>query len=213
MPESHGRKKPAPRKKPVKRAAKRLTAIEVPDDTAEPPKPKSKRDIAREIPDERRYKPAPLPEPATRDQLLVALADLDPLAQEVMIASRLAAMPNPTDGPPINIHRGVRGPWAHQLRKLGIFCIPELATHELIAPDAAGMLVNHTGASLETLDRTDMWEKAKAQNPALGKLVDDAKTPAQKKAAMRRLVAKLPVDMRLAIEKLVETRPEDLEPV
>jgi hypothetical protein len=185
----------------------------VPDDTAEPPKPKSKRDIAREIPDERRYKPAPLPEPATRDQLLVALADLDPLAQEVMIASRLAAMPNPTDGPPINIHRGVRGPWAHQLRKLGIFCIPELATHELIAPDAAGMLVNHTGASLETLDRTDMWEKAKAQNPALGKLVDDAKTPAQKKAAMRRLVAKLPVDMRLAIEKLVETRPEDLEPV
>lgn len=214
MPESKGRKKPSPRRPRQPKKPLRLgesTADDSVDELAE--ERKRKRDITREIPEEKRYKPSPLPEPATRDQLLVALARLDPLAQEVMIASRLAAMPNPTEGPPINIHRAVRGPWAHQLRKLGVFCIPELATHELIAPDAAGMLVNHTGATLQSIDRGDIWEKAKEQNPALGKLVDGAKTPEQKKAAMRQLLAKMPVDQRLAMEQLMRTRPEDLEPV
>jgi len=178
-----------------------------------PPEPDPpKRDITREIPEEQRYRPAELPPPATEDQLLVAVAALDPLAQEVMIAARLAAMPNPTDGPPINIHRAVRGPWAHQLRKLGIFCIPELAPHELVAPDAAGMMVNHTGATLQSIDRSDLWGKAKQQNPALGKLVEDAKTPAQRRAAMRKLAATLPVDIRLALDKLIDTNPQDLEP-
>ena len=130
-----------------------------------------------------------------------------------MLAARLAAMPNPTDGPPINIHRAVRGPWAHQLRKLGVFCIPELATHELVAPDASGVLINHTGATLQSIDKSDLWEKAKAQNPALGKLVEDAKTPEQKRAAMRKLAATLPVEVRMAMDHLISTRPEDLEPV
>jgi hypothetical protein len=75
------------------------------------------------------------------------------------------------------------------------------------------LLVNHTGATLQSIDRGDIWEKAKEQNPALGKLVDGAKTPEQKKAAMRQLLAKMPVDQRLAMEQLMRTRPEDLEPV
>jgi hypothetical protein len=172
-----------------------------------------RREIAIEIPEERRYVPGDLPEPASEAQLLVALSRLDPLAQEVMLAARLAAMPNPTQGPPINVHRAVRGPWAHQLRKLGVFCIPELATHELVAPDAAGVLVNHTGATLQSINRSDLWAKAKEQNPELARIVDEAKTPDQKRAAMRVLAAKLPVEVRVAMERLVETKPEDMEPV
>lgn len=184
------------------------------DEPEEAPR-KPDRSITHERPPEDLYQePSELPPPASEDQLLVALARLDPLAQEVMIASRLAAMPNPCEGgPPINIHRKVRPEWAHQLRRLGIFCIPELATHELIAPDASGVMVNHTGATLESIDRSDLWERAKAQNPALGKIVDNAKTPAQKKAAMRKLAARLPVEYRMALDKLIESKPEDLEPV
>ena len=173
---------------------------------------RARREVTREIPEEQRHKVTELPEPATNDQLLVALARLDPLAQEVMLAARLAAMPNPTDGPPINIHRVVRGPWAHQLRKLGVFCIPELATHELVAPDGTGALINHTGSTLQSIDRSDLWATAKAHNPSLGKLVDEADTPEKKRAAMRKLAATLPVDTRLAMDRLIATRPEDLEP-
>lgn len=214
MPESHGRKREYPRKSPPKRNAKRVMPPDMPmpeDDVQE--RVTRRREIIREIPAEKRYKVTELPEPASNDQLLVAVSKLDPLAQEVMIAARIAAFPNPTDGPPVNVHRKVRGMWAHQLRKLGIFCIPELATHELVAPDAAGMLVNHTGSSLQSIDRTDLWETAKAQNPGLGKLVDDAKTPGQKRAAMRKLAATLPVEVRIAMERLIATSPEDLEPV
>jgi type IV secretory pathway VirB10-like protein len=203
MPESKGRKQP-PRPHP-RPPRKRVVP--------EPGQPTKSNDPAREIPEERRYRVTELPEPATSDQLLVALSKLDPLAQEVMIAARLAAMPNPTNGPPINIYRGVRGPWAHQLRKLGCFCVPELATHELVAEDQLGMMLNHTGSTLRSIDRTDLWETAKEQNPALGKLVDEAKTPEQKQAAMRMLAAKLPTDIRLAMEKLIATRVEDLEPL
>lgn len=212
MPESKGRKRPQTNKAP--RARKRVMPTHVPQDAAQAraEERRAKRDIAREIPEDKRYKVTDLPEPATRDQLLVALAGLDPLAQEVMLAARLAAMPNPTDGPAINIHRAVRGPWAHQLRKLGVFCIPELATHELVAPDASGVLINHTGSTLQSIDRSDLWEKAKQQNPALGKLVEDAKTPEQRKAAMRKLAARMPVETRIAMEKLIATQPEDLEP-
>jgi len=209
MPESRGRKKATPRKKPAPR--KRVMPAEVEQDAPEP-RAKPSRDPIRLIPEDKRHRITKLPEPATRDQLLVGLARLDPLAQEVMIAARLAAMPNPTDGPPINIFRGVRGPWAHQLRKLGIFCIPELATHELVAPDQTGMLINHTGSTLKSIDRSDLWEAAKAQNPGLAKIVEDAKTPAQKRAAMRKLAAKLPVETQLGLEKLIASSPEDLEP-
>lgn len=214
MPESKGRKKPPPRKRPAprKRVMPHFTPV---DEDLELPEEKPKRrrhDPTREIPEEKRHKVTDLPEPATTDQLLVAVAALDPLAQEVMLAARLAAMPNPTDGPPINIHRGVRGPWAHQLRKLGVFCIPELATHELVAPDQTGMMVNHTGATLESIDRTDLWEKARKQNPKLAELVDNADTPAKKRAAMRKLAARLPVEMRIAMERLVATNPDQLEP-
>lgn len=207
MPESRGRSQP--RKKPVKAARKPLFPPEV---TKDPPPERPSRDPIREIPEAQRYSVTELPEPATREQLLVALANLDPLAQEVMLAARLAAMPNPTNGPPINVYRGVRGPWAHQLRKLGVFCIPELATHELVAPDAAGMMINHTGSTLRSIDRTDLWEVAKAQNPGLEQLIEEAKTPDQKRAAMAKLAAKLPVETRLAMEKLLETTAEDLEP-
>jgi hypothetical protein len=218
MPESRGRKKAAPRKKPAPR--KRVMPTEVEQDTPEQTEAQRRaeqrrkaRDIYREIPEDQRYKVVTLPEPATRDQLLVAIARLDPLAQEVMLAARLAAFPNPAEsGPPVNIHRKVRPIWAHELRKLGVFCIPELATHELVAPDASGMLINHTGATLQSIDRSDLWEKAKAQNPGLGKLVDNAKTPAQKRAAMRKLASTLPVETRIAMEKLIASNPEDLEP-
>jgi hypothetical protein len=191
--------------------------VEVPEDTVDAAEQRAQqrrkaRDITREIPEDRLHTVTELPEPATRDQLLVALARLDPLAQEMMLAARLAAMPNQTDGPPINIHRGVRGPWAHQLRKLGVFCIPELATHELVAPDASGVLINHTGSTLQSIDRKDLWERAKEQNPELGKLVEDAKTPEQRQAAMRKLAGRMPVETRIAMEKLIATAPEDLEP-
>lgn len=214
MPESKGRKKPSPRR--PRQPRKRFTPLEVPEDAVDVDAAEAhrKREITREIPEENRHRVTELPEPATRDQLLVALANLDPLAQEVMLAARLAAFPNPCEGgPPVNIHRKARPTWAHQLRKLGVFCIPELATSELVAPDASGMWVNHTGDTLQSIDRSDIWEKAKAQDPGLGKLVDDAKTPAQKRAAMRKLAAKMPVPVQLAMNKLISTNPDELEPV
>lgn len=144
----------------------------------------------------------------------MALSELDPMAQEVMIAQRLAAMPSQKDGSlPVNIPRMVRGPWAHHLRKLGIFCIPELATHELVAPDpGTGVMVNHTAMSMRKIDTNDLWNIAKAQNPEIADLVENAKTPEEKKSAMRLLAARLPMEQRIALEKLASVGPEDLEP-
>lgn len=151
-----------------------------------------------------------LPEPASYAQVLVALANMDPLAQEVMIAQRLASMPSQKDGSmPVNIPRMVRGPWAHQLRKLGIFCIPELATHELVANDEGGVMANHTAMNLQKMTPDEMWKVAKAHNPGLGDLVDSAKTPEEKQQAMRVLASKLPIEQRLALEKLSELNQED----
>lgn len=176
---------------------------------------KSSREPAREIPQEDRYQLSDLPEPASYAQVLVALAEMDPMAQEVMIAQRLAAMPSQHDGSmPVNIPRMVRGPWAHHLRKLGIFCIPELATHELVAPDVAtGVMVNHTAMSMRKIDTKDLWEVAKQQNPEIAHLVETAKTPEEKQRAMRILAAKLPTEQRIALEKLASLSAEDLEPM
>jgi hypothetical protein len=65
---------------------------------------------------------------------------------------------------------------------------------------------------LQSIDRKDLWERAKEQNPELGKLVEDAKTPEQRQAAMRKLAGRMPVETRIAMEKLIATAPEDLEP-
>jgi hypothetical protein len=42
--------------------------------------------------------------------------------------------------------------------------------------------------------------------------VEDAKTPEQRQAAMRKLAGRMPVETRIAMEKLIATAPEDLEP-
>lgn len=218
MPESKPRKpKSRAQQKRADRLANRtpLTHTQTPPTEhvyREAPKPEG-RGVTREIPAEELYRPPSLPEPADYDAILVALHGLDPLAQELMIAQRLAAMPSQKDGSmPVNIPRMVRGPWAHNLRKLGIFCIPELATHELVAPDATGMLVNHTGAELGKIDRSDLWDRAKKANPSLGELVDNAHTPEEKRKAMAILAAKMPVEQRIAMERLISRSPEDLEP-
>lgn len=162
-----------------------------------------KSPIAQEIKEDERYDLDGLPEPASYGAVLVALSKLDPLAQEVMLAQRLASMPSQHDGSmPVNIPRMVRGPWAHHLRKLGIFCIPELATHELVTPETGGAMANHTAMKLKQITPDDMWEVAKSHNPDLASLVENAKTPEEKKKAMLLLAAKLPVDQRIALEKL-----------
>jgi hypothetical protein len=218
MPESRKRKKkasppPNPSEAIAERMAKRvpLSPVEVPEET--PQADKLSRDPAKEIPAEERYEIGELPEPASYTQVLVALSQMDPLAQEVMLAERIAAMPSQRDGGlPVNIPRMVRGPWAHQLRQLGVFCIPELATHELVAPDGAGMLINHTAGSMRKLDPEDIWEKAKAMNPELGELVDGAETPEQRREAMKTLASRLPADLQIAIQRLQDTDPEGLTP-
>lgn len=158
--------------------------------------------------------PVELPPPASYDQVLVALADLDPLAQEVLIASRLAAMPSPGDpenGMPVHIERVCRGPWAHGLRKLGIFCIPELATHELVASDrATGAMVNHTASTMRQMNRNDIWDMVKDKHPEVAKIVEDADTPEKKAAAMEQLSAKLPAHIRIAMKRLASHTDEEL---
>lgn len=220
MPESKPRKRKAPAKKAAPRKSPGLPNPNfahtigrlAPAEDNPVPDQKPNRSPIREIPEDEKFA-FEMPEPASYEQVLVALAEMDPLAQEVMIAQRIAAMPSQRDGSmPVNIHRMVRGPWAHQLRKLGIFCIPELATHELVAPDAAGVMLNHTAMTLRKIDSKDIWEIAKQQDPALAKLVDEAKTPAQKRDAMRKLAAKLPVEQRIALERLNAVTPEELEP-
>lgn len=168
-----------------------------------PARQKRKTETVTEIKEEERYSLNGLPEPASYGAVLVALAKLDPLAQEVMIAQRIAVMPSQKDGSmPVNIPRMVRGPWAHHLRKLGIFCIPELATHQLVSNQETGIMANHTPAQMKQMTPDDMWEIAKSQNPELGNLVDNAKTPEERQQAMRVLAAKLPVEQRIALEKL-----------
>ena len=158
-------------------------------------------------------------EQATQAQLLMALMDLDPLTQETMIAHRLASLPTGQDGqgPPANIPRMIRGPWAHHLRKLGIFCIPELATHELLAPDpvAAGFGINHVGADMSEITVDSLWERVKAMNPGFAEQFDaarSAKDPALRKAMMDRLYAQMPAEQKLIAQRLLRESPENLTP-
>lgn len=173
-------------------------------------KVKSNSGITRELKEEERYDLDGLPEPASYGAVLVALSELDPLAQEVMIAQRIGVMPSQQDGSmPVNIPRMVRGPWAHHLRKLGIFCIPELATHELVSSGQGDIMANHTPAKMQKITPDDLWEIAKSQNPELANLVENSKTPEERQRAMRILAAKLPIEQRIAVEKLTALQEEE----
>lgn len=214
MPESRKRKRPNPNRA-VPRKRLDLTPIYPAPEPRTPPK--VNRDPAVEIPIEKRPPLPELPEPASYDAVLVALADLDPLAQETMIGQRLGVFPHPSDPEgklPVPIHRNARAPWAHHLRKLGIFCIPELATHEVVLNDPVTGVAQHlTGSSMtQRIDENGLWQAAIAAEPGLAELVENAKTPEQKEAAMRKLEAKLPVAQRIALQRLRAARPEDLEP-
>lgn len=232
MPESKGRK-PAAKKTPAqKRAAKKAAprkpvvpptptdeGLKVPAWAPRAEDPRSldfvhpNRSPIRELTEDEQFELPDLPEAASYDQVLVALSRLDPLEQEVLIAQRLLAMPSQKDGGmPVPIPRFVRPPWAGQLRKLGFFCIPELATHELVADSSGGLMANHTAARLQKLSTEDFWDMAKQQNPALGKMVDEADTPEKKRAAMAQLAKTMPVETRIAFERLLASDPEDLTP-
>ncbi len=220
-------KKPTPaQKRAAKRAAPRKPVVPTEGELrvpkwgqqreGDPRSPSSKppsRPPIRELTEDEQFELPELPEAATHDQLLVALAAMDPLEQEVLIAQRIAAMPSQKDGGmPVNVPRQVRPPWARQLRKLGIFCIPELATHELVADPGGGLMANHTPARMQKLTMDDFWEMAKQQSPGLGPLVDQADTPEKRKEAMATLAKNLPVEMRIAFERLLSHDPEDLTP-
>lgn len=154
-----------------------------------------------------------LPEPATYDQVLVALAMMEPLPQIVMIGQRLATMPsNAQGGMPVQIPKMVLGAWATQLRRLGIFCIPELATHTLVDQGGTGPMAKHTAQRMQAVTMDDLWEKAKEQSPALAQLVNEADTPEKRRKAMRKLQASLPVEQRIALERLQSHQPQDFEP-
>lgn len=221
MPESKGRK-PAKKSTPAqKRAAKRaqphkrvVPRPEVPEDQIDAPPPGIQwpsRDPVRELSE--RFELPELPEEASYDQVLVALSRLNPLEQEVLIATRLSAMPSQKDGGmPVPIPRQVRPAWARQLRKLGLVCVPELATHELVPDPGGGMMANHTAERLRKLSTEDFWRMAKEQSPELGRLVDEADTPEKKKAAMQKLAANLPVDIQIAMQRLMTSNPDDLAP-
>lgn len=226
MPESKGRK-PAPKKTPAQkraaRAATRKSPVPPNDPAFQVPvwtprknagaQEQPSRNPIRELSGDAKFEMPDLPEPATYAQVLVALSRLDPLEQTVMIAQRIAAMPSQKDGGmPVNIHRHVRAPWADQLRKLGIFVIPELATHELVADPGAGIMENHTAGRLQKITTDDFWEMAQQQDPALAKIVEDADTPEKKRKAMRKLAGSLPVEVRVAMERLMSHDPEDLAP-
>lgn len=219
MPQSKGRKpkKSAAKRPHPNRAVPKKNVVPKAESIQDlPDAERFSRDPAKPLPADTLYKaPVDLPEAATEEQLLVALFNLDPLAQEVMIAERLAAMPNPGDpekGNPVHIERVCRGPWAHNLRKLGIFCIPELATHELIAPDrASGVMVNHTAQSTRSrMTREDLWEKAKAQNPEIAQLVENAKTPEEREAAAAKLLKGMPMHIQLAAKRLMRHTDDEL---
>lgn len=228
MPESKGRKpakKSPARKRAAKNAVPRRPVVPAPSDPElrvpawKPRDPRSlefkgtSRDPVRELAGDEAFELPELPVEASYEQVLVALSRLDPLEQEVMIAQRIAAMPSQKDGGmPVNIHRHVRAPWARQLRKLGLFCIPELATHELVADPGGGVMANHTAGRLRKLSTEDFWEMAKQQNPQLGEMVDQADTPEKRREAMSQLAKSMPVEMRIAFERLLSHHPDDLAP-
>ena len=217
MPESKGRK-PKPKKAAPKPPRTPLTHTEAvwqpqPRDEREMTFTRPSRDPVRELTDEEQFELPELPEEATYEQVLVKLANLDPLEQEVLIAQRISAMPSQKDGGmPVNIPRHARPPWARQLRKLGIFCIPELATHELVADPGGGVMANHTAGRLRKLSTEDFWDMAKQQNPELGRMVDEADTPEKRKAAMQQLAQTLPVELRIAFDRLLTHHPDEFEP-
>ena len=97
-------------------------------------------------------------------------------------------------------------------RKLGIFCFPELATHTLVADPGGGLMANHTAARLTKLSTDDFWQMAKQQSPELGRMVDEAETPEQKRAAMKILARNLPVELRIAFERLLTHNPGGFGP-
>ena len=198
------------------RAVPRKPVVPLAEVVQDAPPPVSRsRDPAKPRPPEDLFKVIELPEPATYGQVLVALSKLDGLEQEVMIAQRLAQMPHPGDperGIPVHIERMARGPWAHNLRKLGLFCIPELATHELVAPDGGGTMAKHTAATTRKIGSDELWQVARAQNPEMAALVDGAETEEQKRDAARVLINRLPVAQRLALQRLLSVSPSDLEP-
>lgn len=217
MPTSKPRKKAAPKKNPQARrnpnkaVPRKKLAFETPSQAEGV---KQSRDPAKPLDDEQLYKAVDLPEAATYEQVLVHLSAMDPIIQEVMIAQRLAAMPHPGDpenGMPVHIERMVRGPWAHHLRKFGIFCIPELATHELIAPDrATGAMINHTAGTAKQLTADDLWEVARKENPELAHIVDTADTPEKKQAAAQQLLKDMPVHQRIMLKRLMGKSAEEL---
>lgn len=223
MPESKGRK-PAPKKTPAqKRAQKRAQPHKrvtprpvVPDDKLDAPPAGIQwpsRDPVRELADDERFELPELPEPASRDQVLVALSQLDALEQEVAIAQRLAAMPSQKDGGmPVAIPRQVRAPWARQLRKLGLFAFPELATHQLVTDPGGGIMQNHMAARMSKLTTEDLWKMAREYSPELGALVDSADTEAKRADAMKVLARNLPVELRIAFERLGSHDPEEFRP-
>lgn len=169
---------------------------------------------------EKAEKPKPRKaQPASMAQLMLALMNMDPLAQETMIAHRLATLPTGQDGkgPPANIPRMIRGPWAHHLRKLGVFCIPELATHEVVEPDAkaAGVMVRHTAAEMAPVTVDSIWERVKQMNPELATDVDaarKAKDPRKRMELMNRLYAQMPADQRAVAQRLMRSSPDELTP-
>ena len=214
-PPSKGRK---PKKKPGDRLAGRtpLTHTEPvwsPGGQQEVSFERVNRSPIRELTDDEKFEMPPLPEPATREQVLVALTEMDPLEQEVLIAQRISSMPSQKDGGmPVNIPRHARPAWANQLRKLGFFCFPELATHELVVDPGGGLMANHTASRLRKLSTDDFWEMAKQQNPELGSIVDNADTPEKRKQAMQQLAKALPVELRVAFDRLLTHDPSDFEP-
>ena len=152
-------------------------------------------------------------------QLILALMELDPLAQEAMIAQRLASLPTGQDGkgPPANIPRMIRGPWAHHLRKLGMFCIPELATHELTEPSSAnsGFMVHHTAADMSPVTSDSLWERVKQMNPALATEIDaarNAKDPRKRMELMNKLYAQMAPEQKAIAQRMLRTDPDSLTP-
>lgn len=216
MPESRGRK-PKPKKaapKPPRTPLTHTEAVWSPGgDERDLSFERPNRSPVRELTEDEHFELPELPEEATYEQVLVAVSRLDPLEQEVMIAQRVSAMPSQKDGGmPVNIPRHARPAWANQLRKLGIFCFPELATHELVADPGGGIMANHTAGRLRKLSTEDFWEMAKAQNPELGAMVDAADTPEKRKEAMQQLAKSLPTELRIAFDRLLTHHPDDFEP-
>ena len=208
VPESKRRKPKFPPNPNKAIPRTRVTPLGVVEpDVPPPPRERRRHSPTREITAEQRYVLPVLPEAATYDQVLVALSELEPLAQEILLAERLSLMPNPNEeGPPVPIPRQARPGWAHQMRQLGVFVIPELATHQLADSVHGGP------SSLRQMSREDLWDRAKAQNPALAKLVDGAKTPEDREKARKVLLARMPMEQQIAMEKLLSVSPEDLEP-